>query len=338
MKKPYLVDVPVILYVFVRPNTLKQVFNVIRQARPSTLFLLSDGPRENVPTDKSNIEASRKVVQNIDWDCTVHRLYSDINQGMYETERKAMEFIFERVDRCILLEDDIVPAVSFFRFCAELLQKYKDDLRVHRICGTNSLGIYDGPNSDYFFSREGSIWGFAIWKRTYEQFDYNHVYGKDKYIMDRLCENVHPDWYKREKLYAAGKLADGHISGPEFFFQAACDMQHSLNIVATKNMISNIGVVEGSVHSANNIKKLPKGIRQVFNSRIYECKFPLKHPKYVIDDNNYYKKVNRIFVLGHPIVRSYRKCESAIRYLIHGDVKGLINKVKKNILRNTIEK
>jgi hypothetical protein len=101
---------------------------------------------------------------------------------MYKTYFDAQSSIFSIVDRCIFLEDDVLVSVSFFRYCEELLEKYRDDLRVHYISGMNYLGKYSGPNSDYFFSGEGSIWGYATWKRTIELQNLN--YRKDEYIMN----------------------------------------------------------------------------------------------------------------------------------------------------------
>lgn len=171
MKENYNVNVPVMLRVFIRPNSLKEVFSVIRKAKPRILFLVSDGPRRNIPGDREKINLSREVVSNIDWDCDVHRLYYDENLGMYESGIRARKYIFNRVDRCIFLEDDLVPSISFFRYCEELLERYKDDKRIHRICGTNSLVTYEGPTTDYFFSKEGSIWGFATM----------YIFGMNKY-------------------------------------------------------------------------------------------------------------------------------------------------------------
>lgn len=327
--KPYLVDIPVRLNVFVRPEALKEVFDVIREARPSILFLVSDGPRDTVPTDKERIEASRRVVEDIDWDCRVHKLYSEKNQGMYTTGKNAWEYIFNIVDRCIMLEDDVVPSVCFFRFCAELLEKYKNDLRISRICGMNHLGYYKEPNSDYFFSKEGSIWGYAIWKRTYENYDYDFGYGKDKYVLNRLKENTKHEKKMMRKYYgyANGYYVDGHTAGSEFFFECAVDLYNQLNLVATKNMICNIGVGDGSTHSADSLKELPKGIRRIFFMETYEHEFPLRHPKFVIEDKNYQRKVNRIMGWGHPLVIFYRRTEILIRRTMFGDKKKLLKRI-----------
>jgi hypothetical protein len=332
--KPFLVDVPVKLNVFIRPNDLKQVFDVVRVARPSILFLVSDGPRDNFPSDKEKVQASRRIVEDIDWDCTVYRLYSDKNQGMYASSINARKYIFSIVDRCIMLEDDVVPSVSFFRFSAELLERYKDDLRISRICGMNHLGYYKEPNSDYFFSREGSIWGFAIWKRTYENFDYEFSYGKDKYILDRLKENTKHEKKMMEKYYgyANSNYIDGHVAGSEFFLECAVDLHNQLNIVATKNMICNIGIGDGSTHSADSIKEMSKGLRRVFFMRTYEYDFPLKHPKFVIVDKNYEKQVNRIMGWGHPLIKLYRRIEILIRRAVFGNrgkvLKHIISKLR----------
>lgn len=233
--KPFLVDVPVLLFVFIRPDTLTKVFDVIKEARPSRLFLVSDGPRENNSTDKIKIQQSRKIVEDIDWDCEVHRIYFNENQGMYETFRKAMDYVFERVDRCIFLEDDVITSVSFFDYCREMLEKYKDDLRVNMVCGMNHLETYNEASADYFFTKGASIWGFALWKRTYNLF-YDFAYGGDKYSLNLLVENAKD--YKQFQRSLVGYSNDynynGHPAGPEFYLALTMFSQNQLNIVPKK--------------------------------------------------------------------------------------------------------
>jgi hypothetical protein len=335
IKKTSLVDVPVLLLVFVRPDKLRQVFDVIKKARPSVLLLVSDGPRKDVASDLKNITDSRKVVEDIDWDCQVHKLYFEENHGMYATFKNALDYTFSIVDRCIFLEDDIVTSVSFFQFCADLLEKYKDDLRVNMICGMNHLGEYKGPQSDYFFSRGASIWGHAYWRRTYEQF-YNFDYGDDQYIMDLVIEddvqyNVFSDVFKG---YLKDKNFGGHPAGPEFFLYLNRCLNSFVNIIPTKNMVQSIGYGDESSHSTH-LHKLPAAIQALYNMKIHEYEFPLKHPKYVISDNNYFREIMKITARSHPFLKFCRKSESIFRRIVYSDfnVKYFGRIFKRNMAR-----
>lgn len=150
--------------------------------------------------------------------------------------------------------------------------------------------------------------------------------------MNRLKENAikEKNMWKKYKGYANGELVDGHITGTEFFYSAAMDLHNQLNIVASRNMICNIGVGKGSTHSPDDVNKLSKGIRQVFFMKTYEYDFPLKHPKYVIEDKNYQKKVYRIMGWGHSLIRLYRKCEIMARKLIYSGLKNSNQEFNRN--------
>lgn len=146
----YLVDVPVCINLWIRPQCQRLQFEVIKKARPSILFLISDGGRTE--TEWQAIFQNRALYdEEIDWDCTVYKMYEKENRGLYAMDRKSFDLVWKVVDRCIFLEDDILPSVSFFPYCKELLERYKDDLRVNVICGMNHLGVYEAASSDYFF-------------------------------------------------------------------------------------------------------------------------------------------------------------------------------------------
>jgi hypothetical protein len=312
--KSYLVDVPVLLSVFIRPNTIKYVFEVIKEARPSKLFLVSDGPRPDHPDDITRIAESRKIVEDIDWDCDVYKLYYDENHGLYSMVREALDFVFYFVDRCIFLDDDVVPSISFFQYCAELLERYQDDLRINSICGMNHLGIYSEPNTDYFFSEAFSIWGFALWRRTYEAF-YDQSYGNDKYTLDRLKENAikYKEFVKALDGYYQNELYEGHIAGPEFYFRFIICSQNKVNILPKYNMIKNIGICEEASYTPNELRKMPKGIQKMLQMKTYEYTFPLQHPQYIVSDKKFEKKVLRILVWINPIAAFYCKSDRILR-------------------------
>jgi hypothetical protein len=316
--KAYLVDVPVLLFVFIRPSSLKCVFDVIKEARPSKLYLVSDGPRPGKPDDIEKIAESRKIVEEIDWECKVYQFYSDENHGLYSMVREALDWVFYYEDRCIFLEDDVVPSLSFFQYCAELLERYKDDLRVNMICGTNHLGEYKEPNTDYFFSQAASIWGFALWRRTYEAF-YDNTYGEDNYILDRVKENAkgYKEFAKALEGYYQNESYGGHIAGPEFYLRFVICSQNKVNILPKYNMISNIGFCKGSTHAADELRIMPKGVQKMFQMKTYEYIFPLNHPSYLVADKKFEKKILRIVGRNDPFVKFYRRCEGLLRRIYY---------------------
>lgn len=286
MMKTYLIDVPVKINIWTRPNLQRRQFEVVKQARPSIIFIQSDGGRNEKEWEL--IRKNRQMYDTeIDWDCEVHRLYEDKNLGMYTMSKKVKDYIWEHVDRCIFTEDDQIPSVSFFRYCAELLEKYKDDQRIGAICGNNVLTEYkDAEPYDYFFSEIGwSIWGIATWRRAWNDNVFPLEYADNKYIKKCMLDNMTPFWYKKVFHYTKGELYENHEPGDEFFYMTNCVLQHRLSIIPTKNMISNCGT-EGE-HAAKGDKCWFKG-PDVYNLPTFEIG-KISHPLYVIDDKKFGK-------------------------------------------------
>ena len=335
--KPYLIDVPVRVKIWSRPDYQKKQFDVIKQAKPSTLFILSDGGRTDEEWKK--IYENRKLYdEGIDWDCTVHKLYLDKNYGLYGITKVPHYSVWEKTDRCIMLEDDVIPDVSFFRYCAELLDLYKDDKRVSVICGRN-IGVYDDCTSDYFFSREGSIWGYATWRRTMELFN-DFSYGEDEYVLSQLknLTKKDRDMWRRLKGYASNVLVDGHPAASEFFFELFSYCYNQLQIIPKKNLISNIGVGKNAIHS-DEIHLLPRAERNWYNQPVYEMTFPMKHPHYIFPDEKYENMRNNVMAYNRPLIKIKRKAERSYLLMKNGEWDSLLNKIKKYISRkNEIEK
>ncbi len=158
--KPALVDVAVLILFFNRPKQLSQVFEQVKIARPSKLFLYQDGPRGE--KDIPGIEDCRKIIEDIDWECDVHTLYQEKNFGCDPSEFISQKWAFSNVDKCIVLEDDDVPSISFFTFCKEMLDRYENDNRITMIAGFNNEEVTKDIPYDYFFASTFSIWGWQV--------------------------------------------------------------------------------------------------------------------------------------------------------------------------------
>lgn len=335
--KPYLVDVPVAIQAFVRPEQLAKQWEVIKQARPSILFIQSDGPRETVPTDRELIAKSREVVADVDWDCTVYRLYEEENIGMYGMMYKASAYIWEKVDRCIFLEDDQVPSVSFFRFCADLLEKYKDDLRIDRITGVNLCGVWEDTPDDYFFARVPASSGIATWRRSYEAQDRKLSYGQNPYAMAHIGRDL--PWYLKKQFQSFAKTGTyaNHGPGFEFYTRHAEYLQNKLIIVAKYNQIANNGVGVGSTHTAKTMSAMPKRLHKLYGMQTYEYEFPLKHPAFIFPDTKFEREREKQLGVASRAQSFFSTIERSIRLIFAGDGRKVLAGFRKRI-KNTVEK
>lgn len=171
--KQTLCSASITVFFYRRPEHLRQVMKQVRQVRPARLFGISDGPKPNNPPSLSGVTDSRKVFQEaIDWPCQWEILERETNHGSYLSVSRGLDWVFERVGETIILEDDTVPDLTFFRFASELLQKYRDHPAIGSISGDNYDDPRDWPGQEsYRFTRYHHAWGWATWARAWQHFD-----------------------------------------------------------------------------------------------------------------------------------------------------------------------
>lgn len=314
--KKALIDLPVLLIFFARPHTFGCVFEKIREARPSILFLACDGPRPNNEKDVGNIELCKQIAANIDWKCTVYQKYSEVNLGCGMGPSTAINWAFEYVDRLLILEDDCVPDVSIFHYMNDLLEKYKDDERVGVISGYNHFRKWNCGEYDYFFTKTGATLGWGTWKRVWEKYDYymsdfgNPYYrklveqeslylGVPKHRVD-IWQNT------RERL-----LRGENISWWDYQFGFVKYLNSYLTIVPKENLIYNIGVGEGSSH-ATHLRQRKWRVGDVCFMPTGKIPDVIRHPEHVICDRTYDE--------------AYFRCIAHQRFL-----KKVINKIKRKL-------
>ncbi len=327
------IDVAVLILFFNRPDFLQQVFDQVRRARPARLFLYQDGPRGE--RDMDGIMKCRQVVcdEAIDWPCEVHRLYQEKNYGCDPSEYLSQKWAFSIVDKCIVLEDDDVPSLSFFPFCKELLDRYESDERIGMIAGFNSDEVTQDVPDDYFFTTIFSIWGWASWRRVIDRWDARYSFLDDTYAM----RQVNDLWKMRKyRRYFLEMCRQHRASGREYYetiFGMSLVLNHQLCIMPTRNLVSNLGVTADSTHFAASLNTIPRRLRRMFTMQRHELDFPLRHPTHVIENIAFKEHVYRINAWGHPWLKVCRSFEELFNNLRYGNFR-LIGKA----LRARVEK
>jgi hypothetical protein len=283
---------PVAILIFKRTETTKQAIEVLRQVKPPKLFVFADGPRIDRPDEIEKCAATRSVIEQIDWDCEVLKYYSDVNLGCGLGPATGISWVFNQVEEAIILEDDCLPHPTFFRFCEELLEKYRDDERIMMISGFNILGEWKSNIQDYHFSYFGAIWGWASWRRAWRHFDFDAKLWSNPEIRERIRDLLGDDlvYHYRASIFDQIYSLRNHKSAGLDIWDYQWDLtllsQSGLTIVPSVNLISNIGFSEEATHTKENqpgIADLP----------LSPMSFPLKEPCGVVVDKEYDRRRTR---------------------------------------------
>ncbi|MBZ4219278.1 MAG: hypothetical protein LAC69_03705 [Chlorobium sp.] len=162
---------PILFLVFNRPDTTIKVFEAIRAAKPPRLYIAADGPRINYEGEAERCQEVRKIATAVDWLCEVKILFRNENLGCKLGVSGGINWFFENEEEGIILEDDVLPIPSFFPYCDELLERYRNDDRVGVISGCNLIAKRLAPKESYFFSHYNHVWGWASWRRAWQRYD-----------------------------------------------------------------------------------------------------------------------------------------------------------------------
>lgn len=289
----YMLNVPVALIFFNRPDTFKRVFDEVRKAKPTKLFLIQDGARDGNESDKEKILECRKIVENIDWNCEVHKNYSNVNLGCGKRPATGISWVFEHVDRAIILEDDCVPCKTFFGYCSEMLERYKDDERISYVSGLNHFGEWDCGKYSYFFAKTGAIWGWATWKRAWDRYDYYVSAINDPYLCRIAAQQVTDREVSKARISTWKHANTTAQSGEKLSYWDVQwgfvkYSQNQLVVVPKYNQICNIGVGEQSTHAQSVQTKKRQGF---FFIPVRELELTLVHPPVCMCDQEYDTKV-----------------------------------------------
>jgi hypothetical protein len=169
-RRPMTTTAPVLFLIFNRPEMTTRVMDAIRGARPQRLYVAADGPRGR-PDEVEQCDKARQIATAADWPCQVYTLFRNENLGCRRAVSSGIDWFFEHEEEGIILEDDCVPSADFFRFCSELLARFKSEKRVMAICGScYTKSTFDMPES-YYFSYYPDMWGWATWRRAWRLYD-----------------------------------------------------------------------------------------------------------------------------------------------------------------------
>jgi hypothetical protein len=262
---------PVLIIAFNRPAPTALVMAAVRAARPPRLYVAVDGPRPGREDDQANCAAVREIASAVDWPCEFLPLFRDANLGCRLGVSSAIDWFFGHEPEGIILEDDCVPDQSFFRYCDELLERYRDDDGVAQVCGSSFLKP-QVPDS-YFATKYADIWGWATWRRAWQHADMemrDWPEWRDAGGLARLSGStpafVNVWTHVFDECYA------GRVDTWDYQWMYTCWRQGWTSLMPARSMISNVGYGPDATHTMT--ERLPAFVRPSA-----PMPFPLAHPQ-----------------------------------------------------------
>ncbi|SDF71723.1 glycosyltransferase family 2 protein [Terriglobus roseus] len=267
----YSCQTPVAFFVFNRPELTRKVFDRIREMRPKRLLVIADGPRGTKLGEAQSCKQVREIATTVDWPCIVETNFAPENMGCRGRLTSGLKWVFEQTEEAIILEDDVLPDPTFFRFCDEMLEHYRDDPRVSMITGFNIVQDRTATPDSYYFSGLTHIWGWATWRRAWKTYD-EQITSWPAVKASGLMAEMFPQADHREHWTRIfDEMYNG--TGPNTW-----DLQwvytnlihNALSIAPGVNLVDNIGFGPNATHTIfeADAPRLP----------VHPLQFPLRHP------------------------------------------------------------
>ncbi|MET4083628.1 hypothetical protein ABIB40_003600 [Pedobacter sp. UYP30] len=282
-------DTPILFIIFNRPNQTQQVFDEIKKQKPKQFFIAADGPRNNHEQDIKLCKATRAIIDQIDWECEIKTLFSEVNLGCGLAPATAITWFFEHVEEGIILEDDCVPNISFFTFCADLLARYKKNENIKMISGT-SFQPTSLEKDTYYFSKYPHVWGWATWRRAWTEYNFDlkqECEQERETVIGKTFKNKREQkmWRNNMNMIISG------LDAWDYQFMYWMWKNEGICITPWRNLISNIGFGSQATHT-HNTNSSQSAMEQFEIGEI-------KHPK-VIGINKKADQYERYTILLEP--------------------------------------
>jgi ADP-heptose:LPS heptosyltransferase len=282
---------PILFLIFNRPNQTKLVFEKIREIKPSKLYVAADGPRSNVFEDKFNSKLTRDIVNGIDWPCEVKTLFNEKNLGCGKAVSGAITWFFKNEEEGIILEDDCLPDLSFFGYCEELLERYRNEQKIYLISGVNFQKGNKRGEGSYYFSAIPHIWGWASWRRAWDTYDF-----ETKRLPEFLKKNKLSNYFSDEKIIKHWEdtfqsVHEHKIDTWDHQWSFNMYDHNAVSIIPNKNLISNIGFGFNATHTTNASEYAEHPLQVIEKELVHPNEIKIDHEA----DHYFYKEVDHFF-------------------------------------------
>jgi hypothetical protein len=304
-------NTPILLMVYIKPETTIKIIERLQDIEPKKIYISI-----NIPTKENEKEIikNKKVVnilKKINWKCKIKYKKRKKHVDAFTSYKEAIEWFFKNEKEGIILEDDTLPNVSFFKFCSKMLKKYRHNKKISQICGS-SFKNFKKTDDFYFFSNYNLCWGYATWRRSILDFDEKMLSWNKLKKENYLYEIVNDKKFVFYWTSIFEQQFKKKFRAWDYLWLYSNWKKKKVSIIPKKHLVKNIGFVKDATHTKIKYKDWYNDLNTE------ELEITNLHPKTQTADNDYDKwisktvfRVNKIYfknkILNNKI---YKKLNS----------------------------
>jgi hypothetical protein len=249
MVKEAVMKAAVALFVYNRPEHTLRVITALAGAagaEETALYIFADGPKEGSTDEElKRIKEVRAIIRKERKWKEFHILESGANKGLANSIISGLNTVFEKHDRVIVLEDDIIASRYLLKYCDEALAHYEQN------CSVMSVSAFTFPAAkklpETFFLPIVACWGWATWKDRWKLFNKDGAALLQRIESENKIKafnfNDSYDYYNLLKSQVAGKADSWAIR-----WYASIFLNDGIAVYPSRSLTMNIGMDGTGTH------------------------------------------------------------------------------------------
>lgn len=163
-------SIAVLIVAYRRKDSLEKILDICKLNKVEDIYIALDGPKNNCLIGMNDNFAMKLTVSKFkkQFSGRVTIMKRETNMGCAPSVLSACDWVFEKEDSVIILEDDCIPTSDFFKFSRLSIEIIKSDKRVWLSCGTQFMP-QDSRMDSWFLSRYPLTWGWCTTKEKWQE-------------------------------------------------------------------------------------------------------------------------------------------------------------------------
>ena len=263
MNNEYKCKNAVLICMFNRPENVLKVFEQVKKVKPPRLYLVCDGIRNQ--KDIKKVNECRNISNLVDWSCKVINIFSDFNLGCKKRVITGITEAFKSEEKLIILEDDCIPTIEFFKYMDECLETYENNDEIAIISGSNLLDYKFVEQDKIGFSNYINCWGWGTWKSTWNLFDAFLSIQEVNQTFRTIMKNKNLSFFEKKYWLYIFRNAIYTRTIWDFYLQYFFFKYNWKSVYPAFNLVHNIGFAYDSTHMKKEpeyvVKSIPNAIK-----------------------------------------------------------------------------